>query len=170
MKIDPSLIRNCPIHGAHTGKNCPLCGPSQRGLEQVTPPPASFRIVITGQIMGGKNNIIVTRTGHRFPKPAWAKWRDDAVRQVKQFIPRGFTPIDSPINVRIDYFAEDKRRRDMPAILDAIFHVFEKAGVVTDDWHLWVSESSRGFDKDCPRAVVTFLKTRNCPAIQARGE
>jgi len=76
---------------------------------------------------------------------------------VKQHIPRGFTPFSSPVNVRLDYFAGDKRRRDMPAIVDAIFHVLEKAGVVTDDWHLWVAESSRGFDKENPRAVITFL-------------
>ena len=107
--------------------------------------------------MGGKNNIIITRTGHRFPKPSWAKWRDDAVRQVKQHIPRGFTPFSSPVNVRLDYFAGDKRRRDMPAIVDAIFHVLEKAGVVTDDWHLWVTESSSGFNKQYPGAVITFL-------------
>ena len=107
--------------------------------------------------MGGKNNIIITRTGHRFPKPSWARWRDDAVRQVKQFIPRGFTPFNTPVNVRLEYFAGDKRRRDMPAIVDAIFHVLEKAGVVTDDWHLWVSESSRGYDKDTPRAEISFL-------------
>ena len=157
MKLDPSLIRNCHLHGAHASKVCPLCGSSGRVLERIPPPPPSFRIIITGQIMGGKNNIIVTRTGHRFPKPSWAKWRDDAVRQVKQFIPRGFTPIDSPVNVRLAYFAGDKRRRDMPAIVDAIFHVLEKAGVVTDDWHLWVSESSRGYDKDSPRAEITFL-------------
>ena len=156
MKIDPSLIRNCPLHGAHTGKVCPRCN-----IRQTISPPvfgiSGMRIIIIGQIMGGKNNIIVTRTGHRFPKPSWARWRDDAVRQVKQFIPRGFTPIDSPVNVRLAYFAGDKRRRDMPAIIDSVWHVLEKAGIVTDDWHLWVSESSRGFDKGNPRAEITFL-------------
>ena len=153
MKIDPSLIRNCPDHGAHTGKVCPRCNIRQT----ICAPIARARFIITGQIMGGKNNIIVTRTGHRYPKPSWARWRDDAVRQVKQFIPRGFTPFNTPVNVRLEYFAGDKRRRDMPAIVDAIFHVLEKAGVVTDDWHLWVSESSRGYDKGNPRAEITFL-------------
>ena len=153
MKIDPSLIRNCPDHGAHTGKVCPRCNIRQT----ICAPIARARFIITGQIMGGKNNIIITRTGHRFPKPSWARWRDDAVRQVKQFIPRGFTPFNTPVNVRLAYFAGDKRRRDMPAIIDSVWHVLEKAGVVTDDWHLWVSESSRGYDKGNPRAEITFL-------------
>jgi len=160
MKLDASLIRNCPDHGAHLGQVCPRCKNCQTIVTPVANARATFqqvKIVITGQIMGGKNNIIITRTGHRFPKPAWAKWRDDAVRQVKQHIPRGFTPFNTPVNVRLDYIAGDKRRRDMPAIVDAIFHVLEKAGVVTDDWHLWVTESSRGFDKENPRAVITFL-------------
>lgn len=156
MKLDASLVRNCPLHGSHVGKSCPICGSSGRVLE-TNKHSEGLRFVITGQIMGGKNNIIITRTGHRFPKPSWARWRDDAVRQVKQFVPSGFTPIDSPVNVSLKYFAGDKRRRDMPAIVDAIFHVLEKAGVVTDDWHLWVSESSRGFDKQNPRAIITFL-------------
>jgi len=160
MKLDASLIRNCPDHGAHLGQVCPRCNIRQTIVTPVADARATFhqlKIVITGQIMGGKNNIIITRTGHRFPKPSWAKWRDDAVRQVKQCIPSGFTPFNTPVNVRLDYIAGDKRRRDMPAIVDAIFHVLEKAGVVTDDWHLWVTESSSGFNKQYPGAVITFL-------------
>ena len=117
MKIDPSLIRNCPEHGAHTGKVCPRCN-----IRQTISTPVfgviGMKIIITGQIMGGKNNIVITRTGHRFPKPSWSKWRDDAVQGVREQTPRGWVPIDSPVNVRLDYFAGDKRRRDMPAIID----------------------------------------------------
>ena len=112
-------------------------------------------ITITGQILGGKNNIVITRTGKRFPKASWAKWRDAKVSEVrKQW--KG-QPIDSPTNIRLDYFAGDKRRRDMPAIIDSIFHVLEKACVVTDDTHLWVSESFRGYDKANPRAEIKIL-------------
>lgn len=115
-------------------------------------------LVIEGQIRGGKNNMIVTRTGLHFPKPAWAKWRDEAVNQVKPQLPVGFKPFSEPINVRLTYVSGDNRRRDMPAILDSIFHVLEKAGVVTDDTLIWVSESSRAYDKSKPRAIVEFLK------------
>jgi len=118
---------------------------------------ASYRIVILGQIAGGKNNIVITRTGHRFPKPAWAKWRDNAVESVKSQLLQPWTPISEPANIRLEYWAGDKRRRDMPAIIDSIFHVLEKSGVVTDDWHLWVAGSHRGYDKENPRAVITFL-------------
>ena len=110
----------------------------------------------TGQIRGGKNNMIVTRTGRRFPKPEWAEWRDSAVNEIKAQLPKLFRPIDVPTAIRMDYLAGDKRRRDMPAIIDAIFHVLEKAGVVKDDTLLWVTESTRGYSKEAPSATITF--------------
>lgn len=36
----------------------------------------SLQIVISGQILGGKNHIMITRTGHRYPVASWAKWRE----------------------------------------------------------------------------------------------
>jgi len=110
----------------------------------------------TGQIRGGKNNMVVMRTGHRFPKPEWAKWRDASVREIKGQLPPGFRPIEIPTDIRMDYIASDKRRRDMPAIIDAIFHVLEKAGVVKDDTLLWIAESTRGYSKESPSATITF--------------
>jgi Holliday junction resolvase RusA-like endonuclease len=111
-------------------------------------------IVIPGQIRGGKNNMVVTRTGLHFPKPEWAKWRDEAVSGVKHQIPIGFEPISQPVDMTLYYCAGDRRRRDMPAILDSIFHVLEKAGVVKDDTLLWVTHSWRGYDKKEPKASI----------------
>lgn len=113
-------------------------------------------LVFNGQIRGGKNNMVVTRTGHRFPKKSWATWRDAEVITITQQLPLGFKTITEPTNISLNYFAGDRRRRDMPAIIDAIFHVLEKAGVVQDDTLLWVSESSRSYDKDNPRAEILF--------------
>ena len=113
-------------------------------------------LVITGQIRGGKNNMGVSRTGHHFPKKNWAKWRDEAVQQIQAQMPTGYPPFTEPVNVRLEYWAGDRRRRDQPAILDSIFHVMERAGVVADDTLIWVTESSRGYDKANPRAILTF--------------
>jgi Holliday junction resolvase RusA-like endonuclease len=112
--------------------------------------------IITGQIRGGKNNITVTRAGRRFPNAQWAKWRDVAVLEVLH--QRGLLAmIEEPTSIRLDYFAGDHRRRDMPAIVDAIFHVLEKAGAVKDDTLLWITESTRNFSKANPRAEITIL-------------
>lgn len=116
-----------------------------------------MRLIFTGQIRGGKNNMVVTRTGHRFPKPEWAKWRDLEVMNIRRQLPAGFKMIEIPTNISLSYVAGDKRRRDMPAIIDAIFHVLEKAGVVKDDTLLWVSESTRDYSKESPGAEIIFL-------------
>lgn len=114
-------------------------------------------ITINSQIRGGKNNMIVTRTGHRFPKKEWAQWRDATVAEIRSQIPRGWKPIDHPVNITIDYRASDNRRRDMPAILDSIFHCLEKAGFCADDTHLWVAHSSRTVNKYSAGATIELL-------------
>ena len=116
-----------------------------------------FTIKIHGQIRGGKNNMVVTRGGLHFPKPEWAKWRDLAVALVQVQLSGDWNPISKPVNVRVTYVAGDRRRRDCPAIFDAVWHVLEKAGVVADDTLLWPVESSRSYDKDSPRCEIEFL-------------
>ena len=110
---------------------------------------------LKGQVRGGKNNMGRTKTGKSFPKKSFADWRAEAIRQIKtQF--HG-DPIAVPCNVRIDYVAEDRRRRDFPAICDALWHALERAGVVADDTLLWPAQSSRSYDKSAPGCTVTFL-------------
>lgn len=113
-----------------------------------------MKIIISGQIKGGKNNINTTKTGHRYPNKGWATWRDMAVYEVKKQLPKDFNAISKPVDVTLVYIAGDKRRRDMPAIIDSIFHVLEKAGVVEDDTLLWVTQSIRLYDKKAPMAVI----------------
>ncbi len=88
-------------------------------------------IKINGQIKGGKNNMLITRSGKHYPKPSYQIWREEVLWQIKQQY-KG-PPIDKPLNVKIRYYASDKRRRDLPAWIDSLWHCLEKAGVVTDD-------------------------------------
>lgn len=120
-----------------------------------TSKPRMICLKIVGQIKGGKNNIGITRDGKRYPKADWANWRDEAVEGIRrQWAEIGAATIDQPVNIRLEYTAADHRRRDMPAILDSIFHVLEKSGVVADDTLLWVSESTRNYDREHPRAII----------------
>lgn len=129
----------------------------EKKFETISYSKIKVSITITGQIRGGKNSVQTTKTGRRYPNKVWAKWRDDAVCEVVAQIPKGWKPISQHTNVRMEYFAGDKRRRDMPAIIDAAFHVLEKAGFTEDDTHLWVAESSRAYDKENPRLIITIL-------------
>ncbi len=125
-----------------------------------TTPRCGLTLTFTGQIRGGKNNMIVTRTGLHFPKPEWAKWRNAAVEQIRAQLPPDFVPYDVPLVDEIDYYAGDRRRRDRPAILDAVWHVLEKAGVVTDDTLLrdstWYGVH---YDKANPRLIIHIQPT-----------
>jgi Holliday junction resolvase RusA-like endonuclease len=123
--------------------------------------PRPICLLIYGQIMGGKNNVCITRTGKRYPNAQWADWRDAAVACIRlQKADIGLETITTPVNMRLEYVSEDHRRRDMPAIVDSIFHVLEKAGVVADDTLLWITESTRSYDKQHPRAAI-FLTLTN---------
>ena len=152
--VDLTKFGNCKMHGYHSGKTCPVCGGVEPWRKE------TLSLTIEGQIMGGKNNMIVTRSGMHFPKKSWATWRDQAVKQVKAQLPRGFAPFDCRMDVRLDYVASDKRRRDMPAIIDAIWHVLEKAGVVTDDTLLWVNGSTRGYEKNEGKAELLLTPAK----------
>jgi len=89
---------------------------------------------IRGQVRGGKNNMGVTRQGFHYPKPEFIKWRNDVMGQLGAQIPQQFKPVDSiDLKWYFEYTPEDRRRRDLPAILDAVFHCFERAHIVEDD-------------------------------------
>lgn len=119
--------------------------------------PRGFTLRLTGQVRGGKNAMGITRTGRHYARTPFKIWRDAAVSGIQRQLPTGWIPIAGPVSVRLDYVAGDQRRRDMPAILDAIWHVLEKAGVVTDDTLLWVTQSARSHDPKNAGATITFL-------------
>lgn len=90
-------------------------------------------LTIKGQIRGGKNNMGVTKSGIHYPHPKFVAWRKYVMDQLSIQV-ENFTPIDN-INYKWQfiYTPEDNRRRDLPAILDAVFHVLEKMKIVVDD-------------------------------------
>ena len=109
---------------------------------------------INGIIRGGKNHIGITRTGRRYPLKNWAKWRDQVVAELwRQAL--GEKILDKPCHFIANYWKGDRRKRDVPAMLDSLYHCFERAGVVKDDSLFegvtWVP---RGYDKINPRVVV----------------
>lgn len=116
-----------------------------------------FKIRITGQVRGGKNGMGISQSGAHYARKPFKTWRADAVEQIRRQLPAHCAPVCAPVNVRIDYVAGDKRRRDFPAICDALWHVLEKSGVVADDALLWPAFSSRSYDKEKPGVTITFL-------------
>ena len=112
-----------------------------------------IRFSITGQLKSGKNNMGITRSGKHYPRPEWARWRDDVVDQLRAQDKRR-QAIDAPCSIVVSYTAGDRIRRDVPGILDAMFHCFERADIIADDrWFVnvkWLSYYEAGK----PRASI----------------
>jgi Holliday junction resolvase RusA-like endonuclease len=118
-------------------------------------------ITIKGQVRGGKNNMLVLRNGMHIPSKKFKEWRDDALEQVgahkimvKNHYSKKNPMITVPCMHEIEYFAGDHRRRDIPAILDAVYHVLERAGVVKDDCLLKDLNFRQHYDKENPRVII----------------
>jgi Holliday junction resolvase RusA-like endonuclease len=90
------------------------------------------RFIITGQVRGGKNAIRTTRQGHRYPSKVFEKWSTQAVAEVREQ-DQFHNTLTIPLGVSFDYTPGDARIRDIPAIIDAVFHVLERAEIVASD-------------------------------------
>lgn len=74
----------------------------------------------------------ITRFGKHYPLKRFADWRSNAEVQIRQQV--GFPrPIESPCNALFSYYPGDLRRRDVPGMIDALFHIFERLALVKDD-------------------------------------
>ena len=119
-----------------------------------------MRFVLKGQIPSGKNAMQVTRTGHHYPLKRFTDWRSSAEVQVREQV--GFPrPIETTVMASFTYFPGDLRRRDVPGMIDAAFHLFERLGLVRDDsliedvtWRKWP------LDRKNPRVIVELAKTQ----------
>lgn len=112
-----------------------------------------MKFKISGQIKSGKNNMIVLRNGRHIPKKDWQEWRNRVVPVLKEQM-GAYPTIGTPCSMTVNYIASENRRRDVPGMLDAIFHCFERAEIVKDDsliknvvWnHCGVDEKNAGVD------------------------
>jgi len=121
-----------------------------------------MKFEIKGQISGGKNNMGVTASGRHYPKKGFSKWRLEAEWQLKAQLKKmkDFEMIDQPVNMTLNYTAGDLRRRDATAVLDAVFHVLERMGIVKDDSLIGGAGRyivfNHEYDKKNPKVEIIF--------------
>jgi Holliday junction resolvase RusA-like endonuclease len=104
-------------------------------------------IRLSEQIPSGKNHVRITRTGRRYPTARFAQWRASAYYQIRVQIIRQPAwqewPRQASMSLTVHYRALDRRRRDVPGMLDALLHLLERAEVIEDDAQVtdvsWVS-------------------------------
>lgn len=90
-------------------------------------------ILLLHQIPSGKNAIMVTRTGHHYPNARFKAWREDALLQLRALGHTHKPPLDYPLSLSVQYWAGDKRTRDVSGMLDALFHLLMHAKIIKDD-------------------------------------
>lgn len=92
----------------------------------------------TDMIGVGKNNYLVLRNGMHIPKKGFVKFRKEVTEQLDKQKPKDWNPINKHGHKwDMVYVPGDNRRRDLPAILDALGHCMEKSGIVVDDQYIY---------------------------------
>ena len=97
------------------------------------------------------------RTGRHYPEPTFVLWRNQILKTLllPQYYKSRYKRITTPSILIVRYWPGDLRRRDVPALLDGLFHCFEKAGIIEDDSLIrdvhWIEEN---LDRKNPRAIL----------------
>lgn len=91
---------------------------------------------LNGWMVSGKNSVKGDPVdGHKYPNPRFEKWRNMMSRQVwvqRQGLKVLFKK-PTRVEFRVDYWRGDNRRRDIPGMMDALFHLMECCNIVEDD-------------------------------------
>lgn len=117
--------------------------------------PVTF--TLSGKLPSGKNAVIVTRTGHRFPAKRFTEWRTLALKELQAQCDGIPQPLRHRLALIVDYTPGDLRVRDVAGMLDAICHLLERSGLIENDglirdctWHEFPMDRAR------PQATVTL--------------
>jgi hypothetical protein len=116
-----------------------------------------MEFVLLGQMPSGKNAVKITQTGKRYPEARFVKWREGAFEDLRRWkVPSSIS--NETYLVCVDYYPGDFRRRDAPGIIDALCHLLERWGFVSDDCLLEDWEFKKmPLDRENPRAVVRIF-------------
>ena len=117
----------------------------------------TLNLTIFGQIRGGKNHMQIGANGRHYPNRSWAIWRDATVNFL--LAQRCGVCFENPCSVTVRYWSGDRRRRDVPGMIDAVCHCLERAGIVKDDalcedWE-W---THLGLDRDRPKVDIVITE------------
>ena len=94
----------------------------------------------------------VSKTGHHYPKKAWADWRDAAVIHARY--QAGGKTFTTPVSMTAYFWLADRRRRDLTGLEDSIFHLLERAGILKDDSLIVEQHTYKVYAPDKPGATI----------------
>lgn len=156
IEIADGLVRGainmrCEQVQPSSGKAMPTT--EKRDTPAPQSPSMSICFTIPMQLQSGKNRVLITRTGHRYPPKRFQAWRDDVMR----CLPPIAGPYVGPLHLIVDYVPGDRRKRDVPGMLDALLHVLERGKCMLDDAQVkQVTWTPFPIDRQHPRCTVTL--------------
>jgi len=105
-----------------------------------------IRFSLTAPLPSGKNQVgIAWRNGKviRYPNKRFVQWREQAGKELLAQV-KNRMPLMGTLHMSVSYWPPDRVRRDVPGMLDALFHLLEHCWIVKDDSQIsdvqWVSE------------------------------
>ncbi len=153
MRVPTTSVKNKAVHPRVSAEYWEQIDQMRRIVTASAPwrqvPGVHLRM--TGQLPSGKNRmgirmdlepvlnddgkIVELPKVRRHSRQRFAGWRD---ARLKELLPQlhqwsGIMPLRVPMMLYVWYWPSDRRIRDRSGMLDAIFHVLERAGIVSND-------------------------------------
>ena len=105
------------------------------------------------------HNQVVTINGRMviIPSKPYLKYS----KECKKYLPKTETPIDYPINLKVAYYMQTKRKVDLTNLLQATCDILVDNHIIADDNRNIVAsfDGTRVFhDKENPRAIIEITK------------
>lgn len=115
--------------------------------------------VIEGKLVTKKNShTIIMVNGRRIvaPDKRYKAWEKEAVKQIKDQC-ECWLPLShpTPVHVKMTFYMQDKRRRDLSNLYQGVEDAMQKAGIIDDDRQIVSHDGSRKLlDRARPRVEV----------------
>lgn len=131
---------------------------------------SGLHLQLSGQLPSGKNGqgIRYDAEDHLFgagglrkhPNQRFVHWRNDAQKQLLTQMRKwkSVCPIAVPMLLYVWYWPGDRLARDRSGMLDALFHLFERSGVIAND--KWIEDPvwrTMPMDRTNPRVELVLM-------------
>ena len=126
-------------------------------LPSSSPPFKPFTLALVGQMISGKNRVLVRRDGKHIPKKQFINWRTDMHFQILEQRPALPPAIVQPVALLCEYWPGDERTRDADGQLSALFHLLVYAKVLKDDGLIYDVTWHRYRRSDFPKLIMEIM-------------
>lgn len=135
-----------------------------------------LHLQLRGQLPSGKNaqgirydsveGLLGAGGPRKHPSQRFVHWREDAQKQLLTQMRnwKSVCPIAVPMMLYVWYWPGDRLARDRSGMLDALFHLFERSGVIAND--KWIEDPvwrTMPMDRTNPRVELVLMPFISLP-------